>query len=196
MKKIISLILSMLIVIGTITISTTSAFAQSVTVNASVDTNVKNACLVNSDTEYIGKVKKQKIKIIYSNGNEEIISTRNITDGKNIGFQVIEGKTDNGITYTMPYVITPEKTKINNIKFENNKYKVTFKKVKNIDGFEVQTSKNKQFSENVKLSECKTDNTFVCKKTNNTNYIRIRTFKNVDGIKYYSSWSNAKKIAK
>lgn len=196
MRKIISLILSMLIVIGTITISTTSAFAQSVTVNATVDTNVKNTCLINSDTEYTGKVKKQKIKITYSNGNEEIINARNITDGKNIGFQVIEGKTDNGITYTMPYVITPKRTKINNVKLVKNKYKITFKKVKNIDGYEIQTSKNKQFSQNAKLSKCITDNTIVFAKTNNIDYIRVRTFKNVDGIKYYSSWSNIMKITK
>ena len=88
-------------------------------------------------------------------------------------------------------------TKISKIKAETKKCTIKWKKIKNIDGYEIQLSTSKKFkkiAKKAKVSAAKTSSTIKKLKKKTTYYVRIRTYKNVDGITYTSDWSGIKKV--
>lgn len=94
--------------------------------------------------------------------------------------------------------------KIKSIKnVKGKKMTVNFNQVKNSDGYELQYSTSRKFKSAKTKKISKTKITIKKLKKNKTYYVRIRPYKNVklhikDGkyqtIKYYGSWSKAKKI--
>ncbi len=84
--------------------------------------------------------------------------------------------------------------------------KVTIKKVKKIDGYEIQASTSRDFDKNVKKKSVKAKKvefkdkkgTIEVKKLKSGKkyYVRVRTYVKKDGVKYYSDWSKTKKLAK
>ena len=77
------------------------------------------------------------------------------------------------------------------------KVKITWKKQKNISGYEIQYSLNASFdagSKTKNVSASKTSLMLSKMKKKNTYYVRIRTYKKVGGKKYYSTWSSVKKV--
>lgn len=88
------------------------------------------------------------------------------------------------------------KTTLSSVSKKNsNKIKIKWKKNINTSGYEIQYSSNKHFTStkciNIK-SNNKTSYTLNTKKKNG--YIRIRGYRIVGGIKYYSAWSKVKKF--
>ncbi len=90
-------------------------------------------------------------------------------------------------------------TTISSFVSKNKGFKVTWAKVtKDTDGYQVQIATNKGFTKN-KSTETVSKNTTTSKsitglKKSTTYYVRIRTYRTVDGEKVYSSWSTAKSI--
>ena len=71
----------------------------------------------------------------------------------------------------------------------------SWKKDKNVDGYQIEYSLKKNFkgSKKVTIKKAKTTQTVLRKLTaNRKNEIRIRSFKKVKGKTYYSEWSKAK----
>ncbi|MCR5103133.1 MAG: Ig-like domain-containing protein [Eubacterium sp.] len=96
------------------------------------------------------------------------------------------------------FIIQPKGTRINKLKTTKKNIKVSWKNSNQVTGYEVQYSLKKSFSSNVKkktIKGAKKNSIFISKlKSNKKYYVRIRTYKTVNGNKYYSSWSKVKAI--
>ena len=93
---------------------------------------------------------------------------------------------------------TPAKTTLKNVKKSSqNKAQLTWKKVKGATGYEVyqSTKKNGTYKKvkTIKKNKVITVKTKSLKKKK-TYFFKIRTYKTVDGKKYYGAFSNVKKI--
>ena len=75
---------------------------------------------------------------------------------------------------------------------------VTWKKVSGVNGYEIQVATDKKFKKNKKtvtIKKQKTTKTTVKKlKAKKKYYVRVRTYKIVNGKKVYSSWSKVKSV--
>ena len=73
-----------------------------------------------------------------------------------------------------------------------------YKKVSGVKGYQVQVATDKKFKKNKKtvtIKKQKTTKTTVKKlKAKKKYYVRVRTFKTVNGKKVYSSWSSVKRV--
>ena len=91
-----------------------------------------------------------------------------------------------------------KKTSIKSLKRGRKQFKATWKKVSGVSGYQLQYATNKKFKKNKKsvtVKKSKTTSKTVKKlKSNKKYYVRIRTYKTVNGKKLYSSWSKAKTV--
>lgn len=88
-------------------------------------------------------------------------------------------------------------TKLSKVKAGSKKCAITWKKVKGIDGYEIQLSTSKKFkkiAKKAKVSSSKSTITIKKLKKKTTYYVRIRTYKKVNGKTQTSSWSGVKKV--
>lgn len=96
--------------------------------------------------------------------------------------------------------IIPQTTRITKVKARNKGFEAKWKKqASQTTGYQIQYSTSKKFTK-------KTTGTKTVKKSSKTNltigilksgkkyYVRIRTYRTVNGTKYYSAWSKSKKI--
>ena len=94
--------------------------------------------------------------------------------------------------------ITVKQPKIQKIKRTKKKQiTVYWKKDKTVSGYQVQIATNKKMpkgKKTVKVSKDKTSCTIKKLKSKRTYYVRIRSYKKVDGKIYYSKWSAVKKV--
>lgn len=87
--------------------------------------------------------------------------------------------------------------KLSKVKAGAKKCTVTWKKTKGIDGYEIQLSTSKKFkkiAKKAKVSSSKTSATIKKLKKKTTYYVRIRTYKKVNGKTQTSNWSGVKKV--
>lgn len=91
-----------------------------------------------------------------------------------------------------------KKVKVASAKAGKKSVKVTWKKVKGIKGYQIQYSTNKKFKKGNKTITVKstksTSATIKKLKSKKTYYVRMRTYKIVNGKKVYSAWSKAKSV--
>ena len=88
-------------------------------------------------------------------------------------------------------------TKIKGVVAKNQKkckVKVTWKKVSNILGYQIQYATNKKFKKAKKKTVKSTSVTLRKLKKKKTYFIRIRAYKMADGKKVYGKWSSVKKV--
>lgn len=83
---------------------------------------------------------------------------------------------------------------------KHGKFTVKWNKLKGVDGFEIQFCKAKNFKKAAKIKSVKngkatgaTVKNKVLKKKARF-YVRIRVYKTVNGVKYYSAWSGIKAV--
>lgn len=93
----------------------------------------------------------------------------------------------------------PKKTSISKIKAQKKGFKVTWKKVSNAKGYQVKYSTSKKFTKKTsKTATVKkattTSKTVKDLKKKKTYYVKVRSYKTVNGKKVYSDWSNVKKV--
>ena len=91
-----------------------------------------------------------------------------------------------------------KKVKVASAKAGKKSIKVTWKKVKGIKGYQIQYSTNKKFKKGNKTITVKsaksTSATIKKLKSKKKYYVRMRTYKVVNGKKVYSAWSKAKSV--
>lgn len=91
-----------------------------------------------------------------------------------------------------------KKVKVASAKAGKKSVKVTWKKVKGIKGYQIQYSTNKKFKKGNKTITIKstksTSATIKKLKSKKKYYVRMRTYKIVNGKKVYSAWSKAKSV--
>lgn len=94
--------------------------------------------------------------------------------------------------------VKPKKTSIKKLSKGKKKFTVTWAKVSGVKGYQIQYSSNKTFKKNnksVTVTKQKTTKATVKKlKSKKKYYVRVRTYKTVNGKKIYSSWSKVKSV--
>ena len=92
----------------------------------------------------------------------------------------------------------PKSASIKKVKGAKKAILVTWKKVSGVNGYEIQVATDKKFKKNKKtvtIKKQKTTKTTVKKlKAKKKYYVRVRTYKIVNGKKVYSSWSKVKSV--
>lgn len=105
-------------------------------------------------------------------------------------------KVDSNIKHTQGTVVKkPSVTKIRKIKKVKKSLKVSWKKVKNVNGYEIQYSTSSKFkkAKKITIKKAKTTSKVIKKlKVKKKYYVRIRTYIVVNGAKKYSNWSKKK----
>ncbi|MDD6567332.1 MAG: fibronectin type III domain-containing protein [Eubacteriales bacterium] len=95
-------------------------------------------------------------------------------------------------------VSKPKSTSIKKLANGKKSFTVTWAKVSGVKGYQIQYSTDKKFKNNnksVTVNKQKTTKTTVKKlKSKKTYFVRVRTYKIVNGKKVYSSWSKVKSI--
>ena len=86
----------------------------------------------------------------------------------------------------------PKSASIKKVKGAKKAILVTWKKVSGVNGYEIQVATDKKFKKNKKTVTIKKQKT--TKTTVKKYYVRVRTYKMVNGKKVYSSWSKAKSV--
>ena len=85
-------------------------------------------------------------------------------------------------------------SKINSVKnYKGKKAKITVKKAASVTGYQIQYGTKKNFK-GAKSVKTKATTKTVSKLAKKKYYVRVRTYKTVDGKTYYSSWSGAKTV--
>lgn len=94
--------------------------------------------------------------------------------------------------------VKPKKTSIKKLGKGKKKFTVTWAKVSGVKGYQIQYSTDKKFKKNnksVTVTKQKTTKATVKKlKSKKKYYVRVRTYKTVNGKKIYSSWSKVKSV--
>ena len=152
---------------------------------------------------YNGKAQKPTVTVKDSKGNKIASSNYTITYAsgrKNVGtYKVtIKFKGKYSGTKTLTYKINPVKTTVSKLTAAKKGFKATItKKTTQVTGYEVQYSTTKAFK-TVKTktltSYKKNTLTLTGLKAKTTYYVRVRTYKTVNGKKYYSGWSAVKTV--
>ncbi len=94
--------------------------------------------------------------------------------------------------------VKPKKTSIKKLSKGKKKFTVTWAKVSGVKGYQIQYSSDKKFKKNnksVTVTKQKTTKATVKKlESKKKYYVRVRTYKTVNGKKIYSSWSKVKSV--
>lgn len=163
-------------------------------------TNVK---LSATEYTYNGQSKKPTVKVKDVNGK----TLKKNTDykvtyakgRKNVGkYKVtITFKGDYTGKVVKYFTINPKKTSVSKVTAGKKSLKIKIKKqTSQTSGYQIQYSTSKKFKskKTVTINKNKTTSKTIKKlKAKKTYYVRVRTFKIVNGTKYYSAWSSAKK---
>ncbi len=161
--------------------------------------------LKKANFEYDGRKHKPKVVIKdYQGGvvdpkNYKVTYEKNPTSiGKHkVKIKFIGKRYEGGATLT--YNINPKNTKLKSLSGVNGGFKAIIKKEKSTaDGYQLQYSKNKKkLKKGKKITLDGKNNTSI--KVNSLEsgteyFVRVRTYKIVNGRKLYSAWSKAKKV--
>lgn len=174
---------------------------DNVIVYAAEKLQTKGVSLSKTAYTYSGKAKRPAVTVTFDGKKLKAGSdyTVSYSANKNVGKAkvTVTGKGKYEGTITKTFKINPKGTSIKHLKKGVRAFKPTWKKqIKQISGYQVQYSTKKSFkSAKIKNVSSKKKSTWVIKqKRHKKYYVRIRTYKKVDGSKYYSNWSSAKSI--
>lgn len=165
-------------------------------------TNFKKAKISGIKTKsYTGKAIKQSIKVTYNgktlkNGKNYTISYSN---NKKVGTAkvTIKGKGTYGGVITKTFKINPAKQKIKSLKAKSKGFTINWAQKDSGTGYEIQYSTNSSFKGATKktVKNKKTSKATYSKlKAKKKYYVRVRTYTDVNGTRYYGSWSAAKSV--
>jgi len=141
--------------------------------------------------KYNGKILKNKTDYKVSYKNNINVGTAKV---------VIEGVGDYEGSVTKSFKINPKGTSVSKLsKPKTKQIKVVWKKqAVKTTGYQIQIATNSKFTSNKKTytvaKNTLTSKTIKSLKKNKKYYIRVRTYKSVNGAKYVSSWSAYKTI--
>ncbi|MGN0522523.1 MAG: fibronectin type III domain-containing protein [Eubacterium sp.] len=152
---------------------------------------------------YDGKVKKPTVTVKDSKGNK--ISSSNYTVSyssgcKNVGTYTvtIKFKGNYGGTVKKTFTIKPKATSISSVTAKSKGFTVKWKKLTTqTTGYQIQYSTSSKFTnaKTVTVSKNSTTSKTISKlSAKKKYYVRVRTYKTVNGKKIYSAWSKAKTV--
>ena len=162
-----------------------------------------NIILEYNKVNYNGNNKKPNVKVVVNNielikGSDYIV---NYSNNKNPGIAevIIEAKGNYKGKTVKKFTINPKGTSLSKVSGAKKKITVKWKKqTTQTTGYQIQYSTNNKFksgNKTVTISKNKTTTKIKKKlKAKKKYYIRVRTYKKVNGKKYYSDWSKSKSI--
>ncbi|MBR6404098.1 MAG: fibronectin type III domain-containing protein [Eubacterium sp.] len=159
-----------------------------------------NVTLNKTSYSYTGKAIKPKVTVKY---NGKKLSSKSYTLKYSAGRTKV-GKYSVKITLkgsykgtkTVYFYIHPKKPTITSVSPGTNSISLAWKKIANeVSGYQICYSDSSTF-EGSKAYYTKDESTTIYKLKESTKYfIKIRSYKTVKGVKYYSSWSAVKKVS-
>lgn len=163
----------------------------------------KTIKLSTTNYTYGGNVKKPGVKVVGSNG--KTISARNYTVSyargrKNVGKYTVKitFKGNYSGKKNLYFTIKPKATSISNLTASKKAFTVKWKKQSSqTTGYQLQYATNSKFSKakTVTISRNSTTSKKISKlSARKKYYVRVRTYKTVNGVKYYSAWSKAESV--
>ena len=112
--------------------------------------------------------------------------------------QSANSQASNAESTTSAQIQKPNKTSVKKSKAKKGSVELTWSKTNGVKGYEIQVATDKKFKKNKKtvtIKKQKTTKTTVKKlKAKKKYYVRVRTYKIVNGKKVYSSWSKVKSV--
>ncbi|MCD7840238.1 MAG: CAP domain-containing protein [Erysipelotrichaceae bacterium] len=181
---------------------------KTITGTAKITINAKTKSIANytatlSKISYTYTGKTLKPTITLKNGSTTISSSNyTVTYSNNINVGTatvtIKGKGSYTGTITKTFKIIPPKTTLQKLTAKSKGFvaKVSTKTTQ-VSGYEVQCSLNKSFSNSKSVQVNGNTNTSITISgllSNKTYYVRTRTFKSVNGKRYYSEWSSSMSV--
>lgn len=166
---------------------------------------IKKITLSKTSYTYNGKKHTPKIKIIDANGKKINTNyyTVNGASAKNVGTHKVKISFLGNYkgTVTRKFKIRPKSVSITSLTAEKQGFTVKYKKQsKQCSGYQMQYSKNADFSQSVRcsLKQSISQQTVTGLENSTTYYVRIRAFKKVKESgktkTYYSAWSKKKSV--
>lgn len=143
-----------------------------------------------------------KYKTVQSNGTVSY-QDKSVKNGNTYRYKIVTYRTVNGKVYRGGYSNTKKIYYLakNSVKSLTNssgkKMKVTWNKNSKVTGYEIQYAKYSDFSggKNIKVKGASSTTKTISGLTKGkTYYVRVRTYRYVDGVTYYSCWSSSKKV--
>lgn len=192
-SKLLSVLLSFLMLFGVIGATGISAYAAQ---------NPKSVSLSTATYTYDGKVKKPKV--IAKDGKGKTIDSKYYTVAypsgrKNVGSYTVSVKFKGKFkgTKSLKFKIVPKGTTVSSVTADVKSFTVKFKKqATQTTGYQVQYATNSSFK-SVTVKTIGKNTTTSCKvnaKGNQKYYVRVRTYKKVGKSNYYSAWSKASTV--
>ena len=143
---------------------------------------------------------KAKGKITYKTGNKKVATVN--SKGKGTGKATITVTAKATSTYSkcvkkITIYGVPKKPGMKKLTAGKKKFTVQWKKDKKADGYQVQYSTDKKFKKNVKsvnVSKKSTKATVKKLKKGKTYWVRMHSYKKINGKKYYSGWGKVKSV--
>ena len=164
---------------------TTSTKAQTVKLGAKAKENAKLS--YKSDSKYVKVDKNGKVTI-----------AKNFVGKATITVTASATKTYQETTKKVTVTVNPAKVKLTGVKnYKGKKLKASWKKNTKVTGYQVQYSTSSKFksAKTVTVKGYKSTSKTITKLTKNKKYyVRVRTYKTVGKVNYYSGWSNVKSI--
>ena len=155
--------------------------------------------LSNTSYTYNGSAKKPAVTVKNANGTKLTNGTHYTvtyaSGRKNVGTYKVTVKMKGNYsgTKTLTFKVKPAKTTVKSLTAAKKSLKVAIiKKTAQVSGYQVQYSTTKTFKSyktKTLSGYSKTSLTLTGLKAKTTYYVRVRTYKTVDGVKYYSGWS-------
>lgn len=185
-------------------ITVTCANEDNKVLSSSVINRVKSISLNKNSFTYNGKTQKPNVVVKDSKGktlkNNKDYSLTYSKGCKNVGSYTVKVTLKGNYTGTksLKFNIVPKGTAITKVTPAKKSFKANFKKqTTQTNGYELQYSLNKNFS-NSKIATVKSNKltsvTVKNLKSKKKYFVRIRTYKTVNGKKITSSYSSAKQV--
>lgn len=172
---------------------------QKITVTSSFG----KATLGTKSYTYSGKAKKPSVIVkdkeghALIKGNDYTVSYKNNTK-VGTATVTVKGTGIYNFSQTLKFKINPPKAKLVKVKaLGGKKIKVSWKKQKKqTTGYQIRYSAHKSMSKSKYVTVKKNSTTWkrIWKVGKGKKYVQIRTYKKVNGTKYYSSWSASKSV--
>jgi uncharacterized repeat protein (TIGR02543 family) len=152
---------------------------------------------------YNGSAKKPTVTVKDSDGNTiaskyyTVKYSNNTNPGK--ATVTVTFKTNYSGTVTKTFTINPKSTTLSSVTSKTKGFVAKWKaQTTQMTGYEVQYSTSSKFTKATTtskvVSKSNTSLTVSSLTAKKTYYVRVRTYKTVNGTKYYSSWSTVKKV--
>ena len=174
---------------NTITVKNVTKTASTKTQTVKLGAKAKESAKLSykSDSKYVKVDKKGKVTI-----------AKNFVGKATITVTASATKTYQETTKKVTVTVNPAGTKLTSVKnYKGKKLKASWKKNTKGTGYQVQYSTSSKFksAKTVTVKGYKSTSKTITKLTKNKKYyVRVRTYKTVSKVNYYSGWSNVKSI--